>query len=136
MRVGLDTTHDCWHGPYSAFMRWRTWLSLYLMTERGKTDPIAKEIGYKGATREAIQEAWERGLYDDQSVPINVLMNHSDCEGDISADMCGPIADALQKLLDEYMPSRALYDEMRPATERFIAGLRRAAAAGQAVGFH
>ena len=22
--MGLDTTHDCWHGPYSMFMRWRT----------------------------------------------------------------------------------------------------------------
>ena len=21
--MGLDTTHDCWHGAYSAFMRWR-----------------------------------------------------------------------------------------------------------------
>jgi hypothetical protein len=21
--MGLDTTHDAWHGAYSAFMRWR-----------------------------------------------------------------------------------------------------------------
>jgi hypothetical protein len=21
--MGLDTTHNCWHGAYSAFMRWR-----------------------------------------------------------------------------------------------------------------
>lgn len=21
--MGLDTTHGCWHGAYSAFMRWR-----------------------------------------------------------------------------------------------------------------
>src|SRR5437016_2133419 len=25
--MGLDTTHDCWHGAYSAFMRWRTKLA-------------------------------------------------------------------------------------------------------------
>ncbi len=25
--MGLDTTHDCWHGPYSQFMRWRCWLA-------------------------------------------------------------------------------------------------------------
>ncbi len=25
--MGLDTSHDCWHGPYSQFMRWRTWLA-------------------------------------------------------------------------------------------------------------
>jgi len=22
--MGLDTSHDAWHGAYSAFMRWRT----------------------------------------------------------------------------------------------------------------
>jgi hypothetical protein len=22
-KVGLDTTHDAWHGAYSAFSRWR-----------------------------------------------------------------------------------------------------------------
>jgi hypothetical protein len=22
--MGLDTSHDCWHGAYSAFMRWRS----------------------------------------------------------------------------------------------------------------
>ncbi len=25
--MGLDTTHDCWHGPYSSFNRWRTQLA-------------------------------------------------------------------------------------------------------------
>jgi hypothetical protein len=89
----------------------------------------------KGATAEALEAAWMRGDYADQSVPINVLMNHSDCDGEIPAEMCGPIADALQRICDEKMPRRAMYDEARPATERFIAGLRSAAAAGEPVRF-
>lgn len=36
----------------------------------------------------------------------------------------------------EKMPARALYDSYRPATERFIAGLREAAAADEPVEFH
>jgi hypothetical protein len=62
-------------------------------------------------------------------------MSHSDCDGEIPAEMCGPLADALEALLPR-MPERALYDIARPATVRFIAGLRRAAAAGEAVEFY
>lgn len=119
--MGLDTSHGCWHGPYSAFMRWREHLN--------------HAIRGNGITREDLDQAWREGFYADQSKPINVLMNHSDCDGIIQADVCGPLADALQGLLDTNMPARAMYDEARPATERFIAGLRRAAAAGEDVEF-
>ena len=90
---------------------------------------------HKGATREALEAAWESGVYADQSVPINVLMAHSDCDGEISPEVCGPLADALEALLRK-MPESGIYDAMRPATLRFIAGLRKAAAAGEAVDFH
>lgn len=133
--MGLDTSHDCWHGPYSMFMRWREKLNLYVMMDREKTDSAAGRIRNMGCTREALVAAWEEGQYDDQTVPINVLMGHSDCEGEIPADMCGPLADALEALLVR-MPESDLYDTARPATLRFIAGLRRAAAAGEPVEFH
>lgn len=134
--MGLDTTHDCWHGPYSQFMRWRQWINLFVMTKRAhEGDKTAREISHMGATAEAIERAWAEGHYQDQSIPINVLMNHSDCDGDIPTEVCGPLADALEELLDQ-MPERGIYDEKRPATERFIRGLRRAAAAGESVEFH
>ena len=134
--MGLDTSHDCWSGPYSQFMRWREWLNLFVMLDRADAgDEAARTISHMGATREAIEKAWEDGHYADQSVPINVLMQHSDCDGEIAADVCAPLADALQSLADRRMQQRGLYDEKRPATERFIAGLREAAAAGEAVEF-
>jgi hypothetical protein len=120
--MGLDTSHDCWHGPYSAFMRWRCFLN--------------HAIRGKGTHREDLEQAWADGFYNDPSKPLYVLMNHSDCDGTIPAEICGPMADALQTLMDEKMPARAMYDEARPATERFIAGLRRAAAANEDVRFH
>lgn len=138
--MGLDTSHDCWHGPYSMFMRWRQWLNLFIAMDRMKNqsdwDSEWGQIRSMGATREAILQAWDRGLYSDQTDPLNVLMNHSDCDGEIVAEVCGPLADALQDLADRHMKPRATYDEMRPATERFIAGLRRAAAANEPVDFH
>lgn len=125
--MGLDTTHGCWNGPYSAFHRWRCHLH-GLIT---KSEP---EYRY-GSWDESLRRAWDEGRYEDQSVPINVLMLHSDCDGEIPAEVCGPLADALQEIVDG-LPARALYDTIRPATERFIAGLRRAQEAGESVEFY
>jgi hypothetical protein len=133
--MGLDVSHDCWHGPYSQFMRWRQWLNHFVMITRENADPRAREFRFMGATREAWEAALNGGQYDDQTVPINVLMAHSDCDGSIPAAVCGPLADALEELVRRCMPPRGTYDEMRPPTERFAAGLRRAAAAGEDVLF-
>jgi hypothetical protein len=75
--------------------------------------------------------------------PLHILLGHSDCDGEIAAADCGPIADALERLLpaldattDYPDVQRAVYDGMRAATERFIAGLRLAASRGEDVEFH
>lgn len=138
--MGLDTTHDCWHGPYTAFLRWRAELH-YLLTA-----DIRGRDGYE----EAIRSGADVYYWSEDPLPLrNVLepyraqlervmrmfMTHSDCDGEIAAEDCGPLADALQIIMDRCMPARALYDTARPATERFIAGLRAAAEAGEAVEF-
>lgn len=123
--MGLDTSHDCWHGPYSMFMRYREDLHRLIVTDR---------YGMGNGSR-TLEEAWANGDYDDQSDPLNVFMSHSDCDGEIAAEVCGPLADALEGLMERRMPARAYYDIARPATERWIAGLRRAAQAGESVRF-
>ena len=122
--MGLDTTHDCWHGPYSAFMQWRAELHRYIHPEHERTLN----------TIDRLNKAWEQGLYDDQSEPINILMNHSDCDGRIHHEDTLPLAHALELLLGK-IPARGLYDRVRPATERFIKGLRMAHEAGEDVLF-
>lgn len=101
------------------FMEWRRQLHRYVAPNNTNS----------------LEEAWEAGDYRDQSKPINVLMNHSDCDGEIPSEVCGPLADALQEVI-ERMPKRGTYDQALPATARFIAGLRKAAEAGEAVEFH
>lgn len=133
--MGLDTSHGCWEGPYSMFDRWRSTLSNFVMHERAANDPVAKELSYLGWTQEAYVKALDSNMYEDQTVPINVLLAHSDCDGEIPAAICAPLADALQAIADKHMPQRGIYDEKRPATERFIAGLRLAASNSEAVRF-
>ena len=134
--MGLDTSHGCFHGPYSQFMTWRSWINLFVLYDRAANgDNLARDVSNMGACREAVIKAWDLGLYDDQTVPINVLMRHSDCDGEIPAEVCGPLADALQDIAHKRMTERGTYDMMRPATMRFIAGLRLAASNNEPVRF-
>lgn len=72
--MGLDTSHDCWHGSYSAFMAWRCELNLLIACDREDGSEEWKQVRDMGKTREGLQLAWYRGLYDDQTDPLNVLV--------------------------------------------------------------
>ena len=81
--MGLDTSHDCWHGAYSAFARWRK--------------RIAAAVGINLDSMEGFggSRSWSEWALD----PIAVLLNHSDCDGEIAHEVCGPLADRLEGLL-------------------------------------
>jgi hypothetical protein len=70
--------------------------------------------------------------------PIHILLNHSDCEGEIAWSDCGPIADRLEKLLP-LLPDEDAGGHIgvwRDKTTRFISGLWKAHAAKENVNFH
>ncbi len=110
--MGLDTTHDCWHGPYSHFNSWR--------------EAICRAAGY-GDLR--LRQGFDGNVAWPDNDPIVKLLNHSDCEGQINADDCFPIAKRLSELLDLLPPVDA------KLTHRFIAGLYDAGANHEAVIF-
>lgn len=136
--MGLDTTHDAWHGAYSAFKRWR--------------DEIAKAAGYAFLKQDYYEVAaidWghipERALMGDWTGldaprdPLLYLIAHSDCEGEIRPEQAAPLADALEALLPklEGVPGGGhIGPSFRDKTQKFIDGLRRAVAAGESVEFH
>ncbi len=142
--MGLDTSHDCWHGAYSAFGRWR--------------QEVAKAAGYLvapvtwpdvGYPTDTVMLEWHRyelknyaGEWDEvPSDPLILLLVHSDCDGEIKPEHAGILADRLEevlpKLSDELGGGHiAARGGLRGATERFIAGLRAAAAANEPVDFH
>ncbi|MEK9726025.1 MAG: hypothetical protein VW405_21410 [Rhodospirillaceae bacterium] len=133
--MGLDTTHDCWHGAYSAFHRFRHGIAraigLDLASMQGFSESTVTGQGRAGI-------AWSLLKPD----PIHILLNHSDCEGEIAVPNLLPLAARLEELI----PALAAIDGVEPgvghlssglasAAKRFADGLRRAAAAGEAVEF-
>ena len=158
--MGLDVTHGCWRGAYSAFNRWRCKLAevagipLELMEgfyrppneesvrwiapgENGN-GPVCKSYhgpylhGWVGNVTPWLPIRWEV-LKEDI---LHVLLNHSDCDGDIRACDCEPLARRLEGLLPllegEDMGHVGNY---RKKTQTFIDGLRRAVAANEDVRF-
>ena len=126
--MGLDTSHDCWHGPYGSFLRWRC--------------AVATAAGCIVHDAQVVMTGrWPDAVY---RLPpaLLVLLNHSDCDGRIAAEDCAPLADALEALLPrlDAIPGAVGYTSQSrshgDATRQFIAGLREAAAAGEPVEFH
>lgn len=100
--MGLDTTHNAWHGAYSSFNRFRH----SLMLAYNGTN-LSNYSGYGGNL--AIENIEHKGLYE--------FFNHSDCDGEISANDCKLVADGLSEILPKLNDD---YDIMR--CKEFIAG--------------
>jgi len=147
--MGLDTSHDCWHGAYSAFMRWRQKIAevagfppLLLMEgffERADVYDPFKEYQEKCPNQAELYYASLPISWDAlKPNPLHGLLHHSDCEGEIPTEQCGPIADELEKLLPLFPDDDGggHIGMWRDKTQKFIDGLRLAASRGEAVEFH
>jgi len=168
--MGLDTTHGCYSGGYAGFNEWRKHLAkaanlppLEIMD--GFWDDRKKQLYEEAKKREGCVYTG-RGIfyYLHDFLPIkwdilkpdilHLLLNHSDCDGCIDADICEPLADRLEQLLpyfkhkENFMPKlpknfkymsdpndRFIYKIYEKITIDFIAGLRRAAKRKQKVTF-
>lgn len=134
--MGLDTSHGCWHGAYSAFTRWR--------------HELARAAGYQVARLEGqhhdttlidwghIADKNYYGEWDTMpSDPLILLIAHSDCEGKIHPQHAGPLADRLTELLPLLGGDGGGHiGSYQEKTQQFINGLRTAVAAGEDVDFH
>lgn len=160
--MGLDTTHGCWHGPYSAFGRFREYVAraagIPLPLMEGFYRPPAQDAMDWVAPRDGgpvcdsphgprlwhwvieasqwLPLSWKRY----ESDPICYLLNHSDCDGEIAPEHCGPLADRLEELEPRILASIPPEDHraghMAKSIGNWIRGLRKAAAAGEPVEFH
>ena len=122
--MGLDTSHGAWHGAYSSFKRWRD-----------KITEVAKvEIDYDSYHRKNFDGEWDEVPKD----PLTILLVHSDCDGVIKSDHCGPIADRLEKLLPQLngQDGGGHIGDYVEKTKTFIEGLRDAASANEDLDFH
>ena len=85
--MGLDMSHDAFHGAYSAFNRFREF--------------ICESTGGRWADIQHGDLTWEFGDgYTGETHPgLFALLSHSDCDGEIESDVAGKLADELESLL-------------------------------------
>ena len=134
--MGLDTSHGCWHGAYSAFARWRRELARaagYRILEPSFDSPDY-DLPWDMFENKNYQGEWDTVPGDD---PLLYLLVHSDCDGVIHPEQGVHIArrlESLLPLLDESASGGHL-TSVRAKTQQFIDGLKAAAAAGEDVEF-
>jgi len=166
--MGLDTSHGCWHGAYSAFHRWRAGVAkaaglppLCIMEGHAEVSgtfdsddikeiekSIDKEVLWDSnkqvfhamnIIRNFSYENFDMPLSWDyfKDDPLTALMCHSDCDGYLEAEICGPLADRLEEILPK-LPEGDGGGHIgcwREKTQEFIDGLRLAAELGEKVEF-
>ena len=134
--MGLDTSHDCFHGAYGAFARWRRELARaagYTILEPS-IDRADYDLPWDMFEEKNYQGEWDSVPGDD---PLLYLLVHSDCDGVIHPEQGVHIArrlESLLPLLDESASGGHL-TSMRGKTQQFIDGLKTAALAGEDVEF-
>jgi len=152
--MGLDCSHDAFHGAYSAFNRFRQAVCFALGD--GSSFPPHYQYNSDGSLKE---DAQGRVMYladlepnsfywpDDYSREKNPglweFLVHSDCDGEISPEMCVKVANELEAVLPKvealgwvsvgHIAARGGFVEV---LRKFIAGCRAAAAEGVPLGFH
>jgi hypothetical protein len=122
--MGLDVSHDCWHGGYGSFNMWRDSLAKYAKfnfelydTENGKVK--APAIDWKTITQDNLEGIWKEMPSD----PLWIIIAHYDCDGIISKEHTKPLYERLEQILKDIPPS----DEyMVKKTTTFIEGLKDA----------
>lgn len=159
--MGLDVSHGCWRGAYSAFHRWRSQLAKLAgiplpLLEGYYKEPYPDSMEWAqpreggplcGDPRGPLLYHWVEDItavlplewWPWRDDPLVALLDHSDCDGEIDAADCEPLARRLEELLPllaELEDDPGHVGNWVAKTQRFIDGLRAAAAAGEAVDFH
>lgn len=128
--MGLDTSHGCYSGAYSGFAQFRTALADMIDMKLEEMDGFGGKTKFKSPKEE----------------PLNYVLDHSDCDGDIKHKNIQMLMTRMQFLLDNF---DELSKKIRPFRDRgadvdyvkrklttFIAGLKSAFEAGEDVEFH
>ncbi len=119
--MGLDTTHDCWHGPYSSFNKFR-----YRLAEQIGIN-LDDYAGYKGAGKKDLS------TIDHGIMP---LLNHSDCDGVLTVAECASIVTGLESILEKLPEPTEPLDDFKENIEQFIKGCKDAIGKNEIVEFH
>jgi len=116
--MGLDTSHDAWHGPYSSFNRFR--------------HEIAEAIG---VNLDSFEGYGGNVPFDELKRGVRWLLDHSDCDGHITPKRCKLIADDLNEIIP-LLPDEIEPFCVRAQAERFRNGCLKAYKKNEKLDFH
>ena len=122
--MGLDISPGDAHWSYGGFHHFRERLA----TIEGFT--LDEMSGF--APFDAPQD-WTGRSWDDVDTPLKPLLNHSDCDGDLSPEECAQIAPRLREVVIALWPDENDYN--RKSGLALAEGMERAAAAGERLEF-
>jgi hypothetical protein len=140
--MGLDTTHDAWHGAYSSFGNWRNALAeaagykLKKVTYGSGFEVDQPDIDWSDDVGSgAVEGEWAEVPED----ALLILLCHSDCDGVIHPREAAALADRLAIVITLLPEDNSDEDQWgyghRARTRQFIDGLRAAVMADEDVGF-
>ena len=156
--MGLDTSHNCWHGSYMAFGAWRQQVARaggYTVKEQSDVPWTAIDLPWEMFKQENYKGDWVNGPAVED--PLLYLIVHSDCDGVIHPEEARHLAERLEQILpaltietapdlaerlEKFLPGLTVernwmsQEWLEKATKQFIKGLREAAAAGEDVEFY
>lgn len=128
--MGLDCSHDAFHGAYSAFNRLRK--------------EVARAVGGSfppHENRELDDDMWYiDDAYTAESHPgLFAFLSHSDCDGEFTPEECVQVANDLEPLIDSLPNGGHGHIETnggyRRSLQRFVDGCRLAASKNESLLF-
>jgi hypothetical protein len=138
--MGLDITHDCWHGAYSGFAIFRETV--------GRAAGMPYYNGSLDIDWEQITEAQIAGDWADQPCvtrvgydppltdPVLYLLIHSDCDGKLRCKYLKDLKARLEELVPKFNELTGGYHYCEGRLDQFIEGLDDAIKRGDDVEFH
>jgi len=119
--MGLDTSHNCWHGPYSVFARFRKSLACQIGID------LNDYYGYgKGGVKDLRKIKHE----------LMPLFNHSDCDGKLTIKQSKSIVVGLNKVLENFIENNEYDDDFKELIIDFRDGCLDAISKNETVKFH
>lgn len=152
--MGLDTTHNAWHGSYSSFNSFRERIAKHLgipllfmegFYEEGSIigDPLSmikiacqnNQFGAAGQLnkiRQVLPIKWESL----KPMAIHSLLHHSDCDGSLSPEECLGIAEDIKTIISEVENNNLDDSYFINKLQKFESGCRLAHSMGESIEFH
>ena len=130
--MGLDCSHDAFHGAYSAFNRFRKAVARAM---NGSFPPHDPPVHPDGTRMEDDSWYWGDGYTAETHPGIALFLSHEDCDGILTPEECLLVArdlEGLLPMLDTYGPGDghiARAGGYGEVARQFIAGCLAAAAA-------